>query len=102
MRICVVGAGAIGGVIAAQLATAEDTEVSVLARGATLAALASDGLRVTTAAGTAVMRPTIVSSGPAWQGPLVHSGLTASDDAAALGVQDVVVVAVKAQSMRSV
>jgi len=105
MRICVVGAGAIGGVIAAQLAAAEDAEVSVLARGATLAALASDGLRVTTAGGTTSLRPTIVSSGPGWsgwQGPLVHSGLTASDDAASLGVQDVVVVAVKAQSMRSV
>ena len=37
MRICVVGAGAIGGVIAARLAATGDTDVSVLARGATLA-----------------------------------------------------------------
>jgi choline dehydrogenase-like flavoprotein len=38
MRICVVGAGAIGGVIAARLAATANarTEVSVLARGATL------------------------------------------------------------------
>jgi 2-dehydropantoate 2-reductase len=105
MRICVIGAGAIGGVIAAQLAAVEETEVSVLARGTTLAALASDGLRVTTAGGTAIRKATVVSSGPgwnSWQGPLVHSGLTVSDDAASLGVQDVVIVAVKAQSMPSV
>jgi 2-dehydropantoate 2-reductase len=109
MRICVVGAGAIGGVIAARLATAGDTagetDVSVLARGATLAALASGGLRVTTADGTATTKATVVSSGPgwtSWQGPLVHPGLTASDEAASLGVQDVVIVAVKAQSMPSV
>jgi 2-dehydropantoate 2-reductase len=41
MRICVVGAGAIGGVIAAGLAAA-DAEVSVLARGATLRAIRAD------------------------------------------------------------
>lgn len=105
MRICVVGAGAIGGIIAAQLAGVPDTDVSVLARGATLAALASGGLRVATADGTAITKPTVVSSGPgwnSWQSPLVHSGLTVSDDAASLGVQDVVIVAVKAQSMASV
>jgi 2-dehydropantoate 2-reductase len=104
MRICVVGAGAIGGVIAARLAATEGTDVSVLARGATLAALASDGLRVTTAAGPQTTKATVVSSGPgwtSWSGQLT-AGLTVSDDAASLGLQDVVIVAVKAQSMSSV
>src|SRR5580692_2075460 len=36
MRICVVGAGAIGGVVAARLAATGEVDVSVLARGATL------------------------------------------------------------------
>jgi len=105
MRICVVGAGAIGGVIAARLAAVEGPDVSVLARGATLAALAADGLRVTRADGTATTKATVVSSGPgsaAGQGPLVAPGVAAADDAASLGVQDVVIVAVKAQSMPSV
>jgi len=86
MRICVVGAGAIGGVIAARLATAEGTnaDVSVLARGATLAAIRESGLRVSSAEGT------------------VWARVTASDDAAELGKQDFVIVAVKGQSMAGV
>ena len=52
MRICVVGAGSIGGVIASGLAQVDGVEVSLLARGATLAALGADGLRVETADGT--------------------------------------------------
>ena len=85
MRICVVGAGSIGGVIASGLSRVDGIEVSVLARGATLAALGADGLRVETAAGT-----------------VTAPGLTAAADAGALGPQDVVIVAVKAQSMPSV
>jgi 2-dehydropantoate 2-reductase len=104
MRICVVGAGAIGGVIAARLAAAEGTDVSVLARGATLAALASDGLRVAAAGGTETTKATVVSSGPGWTSWTGRpaAGLTVSDDAASRGPQDVVIVAVKAQSMPSV
>jgi 2-dehydropantoate 2-reductase len=111
MRICVVGAGSIGGVLASGLARADGDEiaddiidVSVLARGATLAALASDGLRVETVSGTVTTKATVVPAGRGWNswaGPLVTE-LTVSDDAAALGVQDVVIVAVKAQSMPSV
>jgi len=83
MRICVVGAGAIGGVIAARLAATE--EVSVLARGATLAAIKQSGLRVTPASGeTSTVR------------------VAASDSASELGEQDFVIVAVKAQSMPGV
>jgi len=79
MRICVVGAGAVGGFIAAGLATA-GTDTSVLARGATLSAIRADGLRVESADGT------------------ITAKVTASDDAAELGAQDAVILAVKAQS----
>ena len=85
MRICVVGVGSIGGVIASGLARVDGVEVSLLARGATLAALGADGLRVESTAGTATA-----------------PGLTVAADAAALGPQDVVIVSVKAQSMPSV
>ncbi len=82
MRICVVGAGAIGGVIASGLALkAAGVDTSVLARGATLAAIRSRGLRVQAPGGT------------------VTATVTATDDAAGLGEQDVVIVAVKAQSL---
>jgi 2-dehydropantoate 2-reductase len=93
MRICVVGAGAIGGVIAARLATAEgtakDTEVSVLARGATLSAIRDRGLRVS-------------APSPDSTGATVTARVAASDDAGELGTQDFVVIAVKAQSMAGV
>src|SRR6201996_985869 len=91
MRICVVGAGAIGGVIAARLATAEgtDVEVPVLAPGATFAAIRDGGLRVS-------------SPESANTGETASARVTASDDAAELGEQDFVIVAVKAQSMASV
>jgi len=89
MRICVIGAGAIGGVIAARLAAVRDADVSVLARGAALAAVREHGLRVS-------------SPGPQGTGETVTARVTASDDAAELGEQDFVVVAVKAQSMAGV
>ena len=105
MRICVVGAGSIGGVLASGLARVPEVEASVLARGTTLAALTSAGLRVTAADGTVTTKVTVESSGPgwtSWQGAPEPWGLTAADDAAVLGVQDVVIVCVKAQSMPSV
>jgi 2-dehydropantoate 2-reductase len=39
MKVCIVGAGAIGGFIGTRLAAAGRCDISVLARGATLAAL---------------------------------------------------------------
>ncbi len=89
MRICVVGAGAIGGVIAARIDAAGDAEVSVLARGATLAAVRERGLRVMSA------------PSPSSDGTLT-ARVAASDDAAELGPQDFVIVSVKAQSMPAV
>ncbi len=46
IRVCVVGAGAIGGYLASRLAGMPDLSLSVLARGAQLAAIRPDGLRV--------------------------------------------------------
>jgi 2-dehydropantoate 2-reductase len=78
-NVCMVGAGAIGGWLGAGLAQA-GCHVSALARGATLAALQTDGLRL---------------------GGTQHP-VTASGDAAALGEQDLVVVAVKAPGLLEV
>jgi 2-dehydropantoate 2-reductase len=44
MKICIFGAGAIGGYLAAGLAGVPEAEVSVIARGAHLAAIRARGL----------------------------------------------------------
>lgn len=77
-RTGIVGAGAVGALLAAALARAGHT-VSVLARGNTLAAIRAHGIRVL--------------SGDA---PASSVRVQASDDATALGVQDIVVIALKA------
>ncbi|HTU76440.1 MAG TPA: 2-dehydropantoate 2-reductase [Trebonia sp.] len=84
MRACIVGAGAIGGYIAGRLALSGAAQTSVLARGATLEALRSRGLRLASAAPDGAAEK--VASVPA------------ADSAADLGPQDVVVLAVKAQA----
>lgn len=85
MKICIVGAGAIGGFIGTRLAAAGGHAVSAVARGATLAALRQHGWRMDTAEGRV--------SGPV---------AAASEDAAALGRQDLVVVAVKGPALTAV
>ncbi len=82
MHICIVGAGSIGGWIAHRLALAAGGEnsVSVLARGATLAALQARG---------------VVLNGEA-------AKVNAQGTAQALGVQDLVIIAVKAPALREV
>jgi 2-dehydropantoate 2-reductase len=80
MNICVVGAGAIGGWIAARLALGGN-EVSVIARGETLAAIDTQGLLLTDGGETRCV------------------ALAAANDAAILGVHDVVVLAVKAPAL---
>jgi 2-dehydropantoate 2-reductase len=85
--ICVVGAGAIGGWLAAGLARA-GKQVSLLARGPTLAALQANGLQLQTGAAAA----------PHTQ----RFDLHASADAASLGPQDLVIIAVKAPALRAV
>jgi 2-dehydropantoate 2-reductase len=84
MKVCIYGAGAIGLLIGARLAATGSHQVSAVARGATLAALKQHGLRVDGFAGPI--------SGP----------VTASADPGELGVQDVVVVAVKAPALADV
>ncbi|AIO41411.1 2-dehydropantoate 2-reductase family protein [Burkholderia cenocepacia] len=81
VRAAVVGVGAIGGLLASALSRAGMT-VCAYARGATLDALNAHGVRVIDEAGT-------VSSVP----------VRATDDARALGVQDYVVIALKAHAL---
>ena len=82
-KVAIVGAGAIGGWMGVHLARA-GAQVSVLARGDTLQALQKNGLQM-------------------HQGGELHTVLVvASQDAAALGVQDLVVISVKAPALASV
>ena len=83
MKIGIIGAGAIGGFFAARLALAGHS-VSVLARGATLEALRANGQSL--------------ESG----GQSLCAAVRASDRAQDLGLQDVVVLAVKAPALAQV
>jgi 2-dehydropantoate 2-reductase len=85
-KVAIVGAGAIGGFLGARLAASTDVQVSALARGATREALRRHGWRLETSDGASV------------QAPLA----AASDDAAALGVQDLVIVALKGPTLPAV
>jgi 2-dehydropantoate 2-reductase len=80
-RVCVAGAGAVGGLIAARLAAAGES-VSVLARGAHLRAIRDEGLLLEDGDSRTVVK------------------IVASDDAAALDRQDILFVALKAHSLR--
>lgn len=82
MRICIVGAGAIGGYAGARLALA-GAEVTLIARGAHLQAIRERGLALETAEGAR---------------EVAHPAL-ATDDMAAAGAHDLVIAAVKAQSL---
>lgn len=83
MKVCVYGTGAIGGHLAARLAKG-GAEVSVVARGANLAAFRQKGLTVRAPDGEMHCRP------------------AASDNTAELGPQDAVVVTVKAPALPAV
>jgi len=82
MRICIVGAGAIGGYLGARLALA-GAEVTLIARGAHLEAIRRDGLAVEYADGAReVASPALATASMEEAGP-----------------HDVVIVAVKAQAL---
>ena len=81
MRICIFGAGAIGGLMAAKLALKGETDVTVIARGPHLAAMQADGLRLVSEGQEVVARPRCVAS------------------AEEAGPQDYVVVTLKAHSL---
>jgi 2-dehydropantoate 2-reductase len=85
MKICVYGAGAVGGLIAGWLARSGH-DVSVVARGKHLEAIQQDGLRIRDRASAKEE---------------VHR-IKAESDPARLGAQDYVIVAVKAQSLPEV
>ena len=80
MRICIYGAGAIGGYMGAKLA-GSGAEVSLVARGPHLAAIRANGLALVEEGETTTHR------------------MTATDNPAELGPQDYVVVALKAHSV---
>ena len=80
MKICVFGAGAIGGYLAVRLANAGQ-DVSVVARGPHLAAIRENGMKLRIDGSEEVAR------------------LRAEEDAAALGPQDYVIVTLKAHSL---
>ena len=85
MRVCVVGAGAIGGFMGARLALAGE-DVTLIARGPHLDAIREHGLRVVVADGTEA----------------VARDLRALSDLSEAGVQDVVILALKAHQIEGV
>jgi 2-dehydropantoate 2-reductase len=84
MKVCVVGLGAVGGLLAAWLGSRPApgrVQLSALARGATLQAVQQHGLRLRETGHETTVR------------------LLVSDDPAALGPQDLVIVALKAPAL---
>jgi len=84
VKVCLYGVGAIGGFIGTRLALTGDCGLSAVARGPTLTALRHHGLRLRQG------------------GELFSAAVTADDEPASLGVQDLVLVAVKAPSLPEV
>ncbi|BAZ32150.1 2-dehydropantoate 2-reductase [Cylindrospermum sp. NIES-4074] len=85
MKICIVGAGAIGGYLGAKLALAGE-DVTLIARGSHLEAMQKKGLKLMMADGSSqIAVPTLVTS-----------------DITEAGPQDVVILAVKAQSLGAI
>ena len=80
-----VGAGAIGGMLAARL-SADGNALSVVARGEHLDAIRQDGLRLVEMDGSTT----------------VAAGIEASDDFGALGTHDTVILALKAHQIAAV
>lgn len=83
MKICIFGAGAIGGYLGVKLAQA-GADVSLVARGPHLAAMQTNGLRLIEAGGETRVQ------------------VRASEDPAELGEQDYVIVTLKAHSVPGV
>ena len=85
MRICIVGAGAIGGFLGARLALSGQ-DVTLIARGAHLAAIRRNGLKLVMADGATHVAP----------------GIRATDSFTEAGEHDVVVLALKAHQIAEV
>ncbi|MCS6940613.1 MAG: 2-dehydropantoate 2-reductase [Roseiflexaceae bacterium] len=85
MKICIFGAGSIGGYLGARLAHAGE-QVTLIARGANLAAIRERGVTLIETDGTMLV---------------AHPAL-ATDDPSVAGAHDVVIVAVKAHQLPAV
>jgi 2-dehydropantoate 2-reductase len=85
LKIAIIGVGAIGGYVGIRLALAGE-DVTFIARGANLDALRSRGIRLLTADGE----------------EQVMSKVNATDDYAAAGPQDLVILALKAHQVEAV
>jgi 2-dehydropantoate 2-reductase len=85
LKIAIIGVGAIGGYVGIRLALAGE-DVTFIARGANLEALRSRGIRLVASDGTEQAVPQI----------------KATDDYAAAGAQDVVILAMKAHQVEAV
>jgi 2-dehydropantoate 2-reductase len=83
MKICIYGAGAIGGYLGVQLARA-GADISLVARGPHLAAMRENGLKLLIGEDTHVARP------------------RCTENPADLGVQDIVIICLKAHSVPAV
>jgi 2-dehydropantoate 2-reductase len=82
LRVCIVGAGAIGGFLGTRLALTGEASVSALARGTTLVALRDHGWRLEEDAAL-----------------LQAPAATAADDPRELGQQDLVIITVKSPTL---
>jgi 2-dehydropantoate 2-reductase len=85
MKIAIIGAGAIGGYVGVKLALAGE-DVTCMVRGANLQAIRCNGLKL------------IMNDGSEH----VAANVKASDDYAAVGPQDIVILAVKAHQVEAV
>jgi 2-dehydropantoate 2-reductase len=83
MKVCIYGAGAIGGYLGVQLALS-GADVSLVARGAHLAAMKANGLKLLIGGEERIAHP------------------RCTDNPAELGVQDVVIICLKAHSISGV
>ena len=83
-KICVFGAGAIGGYVGARLALRGEAEVSLVARGPHLAAMTANGLTLKQGGETHVARPRV------------------TDRPAELGPQDFIILTLKAHGLAAV
>ncbi|MCZ6587641.1 MAG: 2-dehydropantoate 2-reductase [Alphaproteobacteria bacterium] len=84
MKICIFGAGAIGGYMAVQLALAEAAEITCIARGPHLAAMRANGLKLRIGGEEKTVQ------------------INCTDDPKEAGLQDYVVVTLKAHSAAAV
>ena len=81
MKVCIYGAGAVGGNIAVNMAAADAAEVSVVARGPHLAAIRERGLTLRSGGKDTTVK------------------IPATDDPRTLPKQDLIIVGLKAQSL---